>query len=320
MKILSLVLLFIFLVSSQAFASTVYTANEEGMTISVVDTEKAIAQKVDIPAMPHNVDITRDGKTLLATGMAHDHTAGKLLVFNVSDSTPKLVRQINLGKHLAHVVPAEDGHTAYVTDSESNNLLVVDYVQGKILNTIAVGSYPHGLRLSPDGKWLAIANIQDKTMSLVDVAAGKEKAKIRAGKRPIQVAFSPDGHHVAISLFDESRIGIINIDKARLVKKYNVGNGPAQLCYTPDGKRIVVANQGSKEKPDNRISVVNLDNDKVSFITTGTGAHGVAIAADGTQAFITNSVANTLSVVDLKSESAVRSIPVGEGPNGVAAR
>lgn len=320
MKIITLVLLFIFLVCNQSFAWTIYTANEESMTISIVDTEKSIAQQVDVPAMPHNVDISRDKKTLLATGMAHDHKAGKILVFDVSEGAPKLVKQINLGKHLAHVVPGENGRTAYVTDSESNSLLVVDYVAGKILNTITVGNYPHGLRLSPDGRWLAIANMKDNTMSLVDIAVGQEKARIGVGKKPIQVAFSPDGRHIAASLFDENKIGIIDIISERLVKKYTVGNGPVQLSYTPDGKRIVVANQGSKENPDNRLSVVNVDDGKVVFIKTGAGAHGVAISADGMQAFVTNKVANTLSVVHLESESIIHSISVGEGPNGVISR
>ena len=78
---------------------------------------------------------------------------------------------------------------------------------------------------------------------------------------------------------------------------------------------------GSAAKPDNRVSVVALEDGKlIRNVTVGKGAHGIVIARDGRTAYVTNTYANTISAIDLGSLSAGKAYPVGKGPNGIAAR
>lgn len=309
---------------SFAEAATVYTADEAGQTLSVIDTEKGTSVQVDVPIMPHNVDMTQDQKTLLVTGMDmenHQTMSGKLLVFNVSSSKPELVKEIIIGKHLAHVVPAADGRTAYVTDSAANEILIVDYKEGKLLGQIPVGKFPHGIRLSPDGKMLAVANMEGESVSIVDPVLRAEIRKITVGRKPVQVAFTPSGKHLVVSLNGENRVAIVDINKADVIRKVKVGHGPVQVFVIPDGKQAFVANQGAKSKPDNRLSIIDMQgNGALKNLVTGNGAHGVFITLDGKQAFVTNSAADTLSVVDTASAKVIRTIHTGKSPNGVVAR
>ncbi|MEP7174269.1 MAG: DUF305 domain-containing protein, partial [Aestuariivirga sp.] len=59
-------------------------------------------------------------------------------------------------------------------------------------------------------------------------------------------------------------------------------------------------------------------NEVVKTLTVGAGAHGVTISKDGQFAYITNIKDNSVSVIDTASQTVVRTIPVGEGPNGIA--
>jgi hypothetical protein len=49
------------------------------------------------------------------------------------------------------------------------------------------------------------------------------------------------------------------------------------------------------------------------------GAHGVALSRDGAYAFISNTVANTLTVIDVERARALRSWSAGKAPNGFVA-
>jgi YVTN family beta-propeller protein len=92
-----------------------------------------------------------------------------------------------------------------------------------------------------------------------------------------------------------------------------------QGCCGDDS--ALVANQGSAKRPDNRVCLVSIDGKApVRHIVTGAGAHGVALSPDGSRAFITNTVANTLTVIDVAGAVAINSWPTGKAPNGVIAR
>ena len=55
----------------------------------------------------------------------------------------------------------------------------------------------------------------------------------------------------------------------------------------------------------------------VATPATDRGAHGVVVGRDGRDAFITNSFADTVSVIDTATQKVLRSIKVGKGPNGI---
>ncbi len=53
-------------------------------------------------------------------------------------------------------------------------------------------------------------------------------------------------------------------------------------------------------------------------IVTGDGAHGIAFSRDGKTAFVTNTWEDSVSIIDLEAGKAVKKIPVGSMPNGIA--
>ncbi len=59
-------------------------------------------------------------------------------------------------------------------------------------------------------------------------------------------------------------------------------------------------------------------NTVVATIPVGVGSSGVAITPDGTRAYVTNQISNTVSVIDTTTNTVVVTVPVGVDPLGVA--
>lgn len=101
----------------------------------------------------------------------------------------------------------------------------------------------------------------------------------------------------------------------------SVGRKPIQVFATPDGRYVYVGNEGTKENPDNRASVIDTTTSKVvATVETGKGAHGVVVSDDGSRAFIANTVDSTVSVIDTGTQQVTRNIKVGEGSGGITFR
>lgn len=310
-------------------AGTVYTANEREGSISRIDLASGTVSTFKVDIAPHNVQVSPDGRWLLATGVpakagheGHDMGAmgGRLLVFGIDDLN-RPAQSLAAGDHPAHVVTDRDGKRAFVTDSGAGVVRVVDLQAGKEAGRIATGPYPHGLRLSPDGTTLYVAVMKADAVSVIDVASLAETARIKVGKAPVQVGFAPDGKVAFVSLSGEDRLGLIDTARHALIGKVPVGRTPIQMFATLDGRQVYVANQGSAARPDDRVSVIDPASRKaLATITTGKGAHGVAMSGDGAYAFVTNIEAATVSVIDTATRRVVASHRVGAGPNGVSFR
>jgi YVTN family beta-propeller protein len=304
----------------------VYTADEHGNAISMIALASGEVTTVDVRISPHNLQISADGRLLLATGPlakddrghAHDDERGRLLVLDAHDLAAGPLADIEVGRHPAHVVVDGAGRLAFVTNAEDATVSVVDLVLRREIEAIPTGAYPHGLRISPDGREIYVANVMDGSVSVIDAQALEEVARIPVGTTPVQVGFTPEGSRVYVSLRDENAVAVIDTVTREAIDRIEVGRGPIQVHATPDGREIYVANEGTRERPDDRVSVIDVASGAVvATVTTDRGAHGVVVGPDGRFAFITNIYAGSVSAIDVASREVVASFEVGDGPNGI---
>lgn len=311
-------------------ATTVYTANESSQSISIIDTEHLTTTSLALPFSPHNVDLTQDGHYLLVTGAAHaaghnhalhEGAVGHVALIDLNNTAPTIIADVTIEGHPAHVVPDAQQRVVYVTDANSNHVLVFAMPELRLITTIPTGLYPHGLRLSPDGTLLAVANMKDNTVSLIDLKNADQTTSIIVGDTPIQVAFSPDQHTLIVSLNHENKIAIIDIKKKQIIHKAETGHGPAQVYITHDGRLALVANQGTAQHPDNRVTIVELESGKaLKNLVVGNGAHGITISPDGLTAFVTSTLDNTVTAVNLTTLAVGTKFKTGIAPNGIVSR
>ncbi len=319
----------------QGEAGFVYTADEHGNSISMIDLASGRVDTLPIPISPHNVQVTADGAWLLAVGDpvtdagAHGHgevshgseARGQLLVFDPESLASGPVASIAVGDHPAHVVVDREGRNAFVTLAGADAVAVVDLARKEVARTIGTGRYPHGLRISPDGCEVYVANVEDGSVSVIDTATLSEVTRIPVGRAPVQVGFTPDGSRIYVSLRDESSVAVIDAATRKVVTRIAVGRNPIQVHATPDGRFVYVANQGTETEPADTVSVIDVATGTVvETIRTGAGAHGAAVSDDGENVFVTNITAGTVAVIDAKSRSVITTFAVGRGPNGITFR
>ncbi len=308
----------------------VYTANERGNSISAIDGGAGQVKNIVTRITPHNVQVSRDGRLLLAVGPVADMTAnqspmkapdaakmarGRLLIIEAETLAVGSAADIEIGRHPAHIIIDAQGKRAYATNSEDNNVLVIDVAQKKVIGEIKTGKFPHGLRMSPNGREIYVANVNDNSVSVIDTMHSKEVTHIPVGKAPVQVSFTPDGGRAYVSLRDENNVAVIDTAQRKKIATIAVGRNPIQVFATPDGHYVYVANQGTETDPDNTVSVIETANNSVvATIVTGKGAHGVVVSDDGKRAFIANIVDSTVSVIDTATQKVIKNIKVAEGP------
>ena len=246
---------------------TVWSADEGGSSISAIGLGTGTVTTTPIPVAPHNVDLTPDGRFLLAVGTpasgdhgseghGHDGDAAGLLVMLDPQDLSKPAVTVEVGAHPAHVVADTQGR-AYASLSGADEVAVVDLANASVVERIETGAYPHGLRLSPDGTELYVANVEDGSVSVIDTASLTEAARIPVGAAPVQVGFTPDSSRVYVSLRDENRVAVIDTATREVTDRIEVGPNPIQMIATPDGRQVYVANQGTEAAPNDTVSVID---------------------------------------------------------------
>src|SRR3990167_1162432 len=167
----------------------VFTSNEAANSLSRIDLSSGQIENVPLPIVPHNVDVMGKGQPLLVVGPMADHgmagqdmagmeghsEAGLLAVLDPLDLAKPPRALIEVGEHPAHVVALADGSIAFVTNAGENTVGVIDLKAGQMVARIPTGTYPHGMRLSPDQSLLLIANVEDGSVSLIDVASRTDR-------------------------------------------------------------------------------------------------------------------------------------------------
>lgn len=113
---------------------TIYTANEEGNSISVVDaSSNNLLATVPAGEEPHNIQVAPDGKTVWVTNLG----AGDVWVLDAA--TLNLIAKVPVGRNPAHVVLTPDGSLALVGASGDDSVIVIDTTKKERVQSIKVG-------------------------------------------------------------------------------------------------------------------------------------------------------------------------------------
>ncbi|MFW2488055.1 cytochrome D1 domain-containing protein [Clostridium chromiireducens] len=306
-----------------------YTANESG-SISKIDasTNEVVDTITEAEGSPHNIQVSPDGKVVgytLAAKMQEGQTEHGSMSMNgfavfYEVDTDKLIKKVGVGEHPAHLVFTEDGKYILVTNSENNNVSVIDAKTYEVTGAATVGEGPHGFRISKDSKFAYVANMGEDTISVVDIENNKEVRKIKVGKTPVTTGITSDGKTLVATVNGENTLAIIDLATYN-VEKVSVGKGPAQVYIETDNKYAFVANQGTEEQPSNTVSKIDMTTKKVvTTIETGKGAHGIVVSPDNKYVYVTNIYDGTVSVIDNSTDKVIKTVKVEGEPNGISYR
>jgi YVTN family beta-propeller protein len=247
------------------------------------------------------------------------------------------------------------GHTGGMMGM-MGRVLIVDAVKGLILKDIETPMMNHNAIYSPDGTEIWTSQMDDAgTVLVYDANTYSLKNTITVGDDPAEVTFSADGSKAYVCNGGSNTVTVINPTTKSVITTLAVGLDPVGAWTSSIGKMFIDNEAGNSisiidvatnavvgtvtlgfmpgyaayHTATGELWVTDPDNGKVAYFldmgsnnwmkhgefTTGAGAHAIAFNAN--TAYVTNQMANTVSVINVTSHTVSKTINVGKKPNGI---
>lgn len=273
-------------------------------------------------------------------------------VTEIDPHTYQVVRTFPTGKVPQHVVPSYDLSTLWVANNSSNSLTPIDPLTGREGKAVQVDD-PYNIYFTPDGKYaMVIAEARrridfrdPKDMKLVEslhvACKGLDHVEFTADDKYAIATCEFSGQLVKIDLATHQAVGYLTLDpdrftnfiprqisrllsrrqrsSAAMAALMNVPSMPQDIRSSSDGTKFYVADM----KEDGVFVVDPQKLERIGFIKTGVGAHGIYPSRDGKDLYVTNRGWNTIaggrhgpgsiSVLDPATDSVVATWPIPGG-------
>ncbi len=203
---------------------------------------------------------------------------------------------------------------AYIANSGSGTVSVIDTEIRAVVVTVAVGNEPFGVAVNAAGTRAYVGNRASNSVSVIDGATQTVVSTVAVGVEPIGVAVNPAGTRVYVANGGSDTVSVIDAATSSVVATVPVGRQPFGIVVNPAGTRVYVANRGAGS-----VSVIDaLANAVVSTIVVGVSPTGVALNASGTSLYVGSDAAQFVSLIDTGSNAMTFVLPMDIAPWAVA--
>jgi YVTN family beta-propeller protein len=270
----------------------------------------------------------------------------------IDPRTYEVVRTFPTGRIPQHVVPSYDLKTLWVANNSSGTLTPIDPTTAQEGKPVKVDD-PYNLYFTPDGKYAMVIAEARHRIDFRDPQTMKLVQPLRVQCKGLDhVEFTPDnryaiatcefsGQLVKIDLATLGVVGYLTLDPASWkdyipqsvarvfgLKRHRtagfksmmqVPSMPQDIRSSADGSRFYVA-----DMKKNGVFVIDpVKFERIDFVDTGVGAHGIFPSRDGRYLYVTNRGWTTLnagrrgpgsiSVLDPETDSVVANWPIPGG-------
>jgi len=304
-----------------------YTSDQFSNTVSVIDpAEGKLLGVIRLgDPTPGNLSPLYKGQ-LLVHGMGFSPDRKTLAVISIgSNSVSFIDTATNAVKHVTYV--GRSPHEAFFTPNGREVWVSVrgeDYIavlDGKTFmekSRIKVPNGPGMVIFSPDGKLGYVVSSFTPETVVIGTVDHKIVGRVKQ-ESPFSpdVAATPDGRQVWLTLKDVGRTMVFNavapfnvlkvLDTGPITNHVNiVRNAHGQFAYVTVGGL-------------NQVKVFRTDDyEQVATIDVGALPHGIWPSGDGTRVYVGLENADGAAVIDTLENKLVATIPLGQGPQGVA--
>ena len=208
-------------------------AGSGGNTVSIVDL--AARRKVGEISLgrfrrPHGLALDAKSGLLAVTTELPD----QLVLVDVA--ARRVVRTVDTQGKTSHMVAlGRDGRFAYVSNSGSASVSVVDLRSGAV-KVLATGARPEGSMTSRDGRRVYVCNREAAAITIIDTATNEVAGTIATGKGPVRIAETPDGKLVYAAMHDR-RVELADPETRKVLRvSAKLEGDPVSLHLSADGK------------------------------------------------------------------------------------
>lgn len=229
-------------------------------------------------------------------------------------------------------VKSPEKRLAYVCNLGSENISVIDLLNGKLVKNVKVGKYPIFSLVypsDPNKMIVALHNYDRKEnedlIMLVNLTNGKVTKKISYSGITIPSGMVYDVNHDRLYVADESDKGYIHVHDGKTLKLLNslpAGRATVHVDISSDGSYLIATNRLSAD-----LSVYNLEKKPITAqdaITISLGhpqachPFDVKFSKSSGICYISDFIANEILIVDIVRGNIIERIRVGANPFGMA--
>ena len=229
------------------------------------------------------------------------------------------IKRLPTGKEPHHLYLAPDEKTLIVANAGSNSLTFLNPLNAEVLRVVTGITDPYHLRFSPDMKWFVTAANRLNHVDLYQwqgaqaVEPLKLIKRISAPKTPSHLNIDSKSTVVYVSVQDSDELMAIDLATQTPRWKVGIGKMPADMYLTADDRTLLVGLTG-----DSVVECYDVSGAAPKLIKrlpTGNGAHAFRAKGDKRHVFVSNRVANTISLIDTQTLTVVSELPGPGGPD-----
>ncbi|MCE2486323.1 MAG: beta-propeller fold lactonase family protein [Desulfurellaceae bacterium] len=228
----------------------------------------------------------------------------------VSAATHEEVGTIQVGDNPRSIAVSPTQTLAYVTNFGDGTVSVLDLTDltaltdpASDLPTIDVGHDPVGLAFRPDGRYAYAVNAGQNRVSVINTDSHTIETHIRVGSEPQEIAINAAGTRAYVTNSGDGTVSVIDLATNEQLTTIAVGEEPNGVAVRPGGREVYVVNS---QQDDNTVSIIDTRTNRVVATLTREEDEGriglvpqkVTFSPDGRKAFVTNSLDDTVSIID----------------------
>lgn len=270
-----------------------YGARTPGSSLSVIDLRSlTVVRTIDLGEFrrPHGVWFLPGGKHVVVTAEAQR----KLLIVDPWEG--EVVAAVDTDQEISHMVAlSRDGSRAYVPNIRSGSVSVIDLKERELIGVVETGAGAEGVWSHPTRDEIWITNRAADTVSILDANTLEILATLACPSFPIRAAITPDGKHALVSCARSGDVAVFDTATRELVRRVAMNEEPV-----------------NDDEMQRRLFRDTFGRSPVPI--------GILIRPDGSEAFVANTNADVVSVIDLTTWRIARRLTAGREPDGLAWR
>jgi YVTN family beta-propeller protein len=141
-------------------------------------------------------------------------------------------------------LPSSFHEFAYVANSASNTVTVLDLVYLRTDRTLRVGDNPTAIALNPKRPEAYILNTQSPaqngSVSIIDTGQNQVVATIPVHRTPTALAVDPTGRRAFVANSASNSISVLDLDNRRQLATISTAQNPTSAVISPDGRTLLV--------------------------------------------------------------------------------
>lgn len=272
--------------SGLAVATNYGSLENPGFSLTVIDLgRKRVHKTISLGRFrrPYGVRFLRDGRRVL---VAAEGSRTVVLVNLDTARIEKAIPTTHEGTFLLAVSP--DEKRVYATDRRGGRLAILDVEESRLIHQIRVGRGAEGVDVSPDGREIWVACRLENRIMVVDAESFEVADRLPCSESPIRLRFTPDGNYVLVSNTLTADVAVFSVQDRKEVLRI-------PMTWTAEERSRTFAGADLSPVPN-----------------------AIVFDQGGRQAFVSNGISDTVSVIDLVQWRVVQRWKAGNQPDGLA--